>query len=152
RSDGSLDWKPPAGRWAILRFGYSLLGITNHPASPEGTGLEVDKLSRSAVKAHLDEYLGRYVAMLGSKLVGSHGLRAMVSDSYEAGPQNWTAMLPAEFARRRGYDLRPWMPTLTGRIIGNSEKSDRFLWDFRRTLGELIAENHYGQIADTLHA
>jgi hypothetical protein len=48
--DGSLDWTPPEGNWVILRFGYSLLGITNHPASPEATGLEVDKLDHRFVK------------------------------------------------------------------------------------------------------
>jgi hypothetical protein len=30
--------EPPAGDWVILRFGYSLLGITNHPATAEATG------------------------------------------------------------------------------------------------------------------
>ena len=43
RADGTLDWTPPAGRWLVLRMGYSLLGITNHPAPTEATGLEVDK-------------------------------------------------------------------------------------------------------------
>jgi hypothetical protein len=152
RADGTLDWTPPPGRWVVSRLGYSLLGITNHPASPEGTGLEVDKLSRDAVKAHMDEYLHRYESMLGSRLIGAHGLRAMVNDSYEAGPQNWTEELPAEFARRREYDMHLWLPALTGRIIESAEATDRFLWDFRRTLGELMAENHYGQIAASLHA
>lgn len=150
RPDGTLDWTPPAGHWAILRVGYSLLGITNHPASPEGTGLEVDKLSRVAVKAHMDHYLGRYESLLGPKLIGSHGLRAMVNDSWEAGAQNWTPELAAEFLRRRGYSLISWLPALTGRIIGSAEETDRFLWDFRRTLGELLTENHYGQIAASL--
>ena len=48
RPDGTLDWTPPAGQWVVLRMGYSLLGVTNHPASPEGTGLEVDKLNPRA--------------------------------------------------------------------------------------------------------
>jgi hypothetical protein len=151
-ADGTLNWTPPPGRWAVLRIGYSLLGITNHPASPEGTGLEVDKLSRSAVKAYMDDYLGRYESFLGPKLIGSHGLRAMVNDSWEAGPQNWTDELPAEFAQRRGYDLHHWLPALTGRIVGSAEATDKFLWDFRRTLGDLLAEYHYGQISTSLHA
>ena len=45
--DGTLDWTPPPGDWVVLRFGYSLLGITNHPATAEATGLEVDKLNRA---------------------------------------------------------------------------------------------------------
>jgi hypothetical protein len=149
--DGTLNWTPPKGRWSILRLGFSLLGITNHPASPEGTGLEVDKLSGSAVKAYMDHYLARYESILGPQLMGSHGLQAMINDSYEAGSQNWTNELPSEFARRRGYELKPWLLALTGRVIGSAETTDRFLWDFRRTLGELIAENHYRQITDSLH-
>ena len=47
RPDGTLDWTPPAGDWVVLRMGYSLLGITNHPATAEATGLEVDKLDRA---------------------------------------------------------------------------------------------------------
>lgn len=58
----------------------------------------------------------------------------------------------AEFTKRRGYDPRPWMPVLAGRVIESSEASDRFLWDFRKTLGDLLAENHYDQINDILHA
>lgn len=151
-ADGTFDWTVPPGRWAVLRIGYSLLGIMNHPASPEGTGLEVDKLSRAAVKAYMDQYLERYRSMLGASMMGAHGLRAMVHDSYEAGPENWTDELPREFARRRGYDLMPWLPALMGRILGSASATDRFLWDYRRTLEELLAENHYDQTTAILHS
>ena len=40
----------------------------------------------------------------------------------------------AEFAKRRGYDMKPWLPALTGRIVESAEATDRFLWDFRKTL------------------
>src|SRR4029077_12228148 len=65
RSDGTLDWTPPAGRWVVLRFGYSLLGITHHPATAEATGLEVDKLNRGYVKNYMDGYLDRYKETVG---------------------------------------------------------------------------------------
>ena len=149
--DGSLDWTPPAGRWVVLRMGYSLLGITNHPASPEATGLEVDKLSRTAVKAYVDNYLGQYKDTVG-ELMGKRGLQYVITDSYEAGPANWTDDLFAEFQKRRGYDMHAWLPVLAGRIVESAEASDRFLWDFRATLGDLIAEYHYEQIGTSLHA
>jgi hypothetical protein len=150
-SDGTLDWTPPAGNWVVLRFGYSLTGVTNHPASPEGTGLEVDKLSRQDVKEYMDKYLDNYKSAVGD-LMGKRGLQYVISDSWEAGTANWTDDMVAEFTKRRGYDPHPWMPVLAGHVIESSEDSDRFLWDFRKTLGELLAENHYDQINDILHA
>jgi len=152
REDGSFQWTPPLGRWGVLRLGFSLLGVANHPASPEATGLEVDKLSRADVRFHMDTYLGKYAAFLGAPLMGRHGLAAMVNDSWEAGAQNWSEGVPAEFARRRGYDLHPWLPALTGQIIGTVADTEGFLWDYRKTLGEMLADNHYGQINDSLHA
>ncbi|HUI53874.1 MAG TPA: glycosyl hydrolase [Bryobacteraceae bacterium] len=151
RPDGTLDWTPPEGRWTILRLGYSLLGITNHPASPEATGLEVDKLSRAYVKNYFDKYLDQYKDATGG-LMGKRGLQYVITDSWEAGAQNWTDDLIAEFAKRRGYDMHPWLPVLTGHVVESSEASDRFLYDFRRTLADLVAENHYDQLTTLLHA
>ena len=146
-----LNWSPPGGHWVVLRMGYSLTGARNSPASPEATGLEVDKLNRADVKAYMDHYLDMYQEMLGP-LMGKRGLQFVITDSWEAGVANWTDNMIAEFARRRGYDPRPWLPALTGRIVESPEASDRFLWDFRQTIGELTAENHYDQLTDLLHA
>jgi hypothetical protein len=149
--DGTLDWTAPAGDWTVLRLGYSLTGKTNHPASPEATGLEVDKLDKQAVKAYLDVYLGNFEKTVGAERIGGRGIRAFLTDSIEASGQNWTPAMIAEFKARRGYDLTLWLPALTGVIIGNATRTDRFLWDFRRTLMELMSESHYGQIAASAH-
>ena len=148
---GGLDWTPPEGRWVVLRMGYSLTGARNSPASPEATGLEVDKLNRGFVKNYVDTYLGMYRDTLGP-LMGKRGLEYVITDSWEAGVQNWTDEMIAEFTKRRGYDPRPWMPALTGRVVEGSEASDRFLWDFRETIGELTSEYHYDQLTELLHA
>ena len=150
RPDGRLDWTPPDGRWIVVRLGFSLTGAHNSPASPEATGLEVDKLNRGHVEAYLDHYLGRYKDLLGP-LMGKRGLQYMITDSWEAGVQNWTEDMIPEFRRRRGYDPRPWLPVLTGRVVESAESSDRFLWDFRKTIGEMTAEYHYDQISASLH-
>lgn len=149
KSDGTLQWNAPAGKWAILRFGYSLTGKKNHPASPEATGLEVDKLDREAVSRYLNYYLDQYKDATGG-LMGTAGLTHMVLDSYEAGHMTWTPSLPYEFKKRRGYDLTPFMPVLAGRVVNSSVDSEKFLWDFRKTIGELIVENHYEAIGDIL--
>jgi len=151
RPDGSLDWTPAEGHWVVLRFGYSMTGARNGPASPEATGLEVDKLSAPHVKAYFENYLDQYKDTLGP-LMGKRGLQYVITDSWEAGTLNWTDDLLAEFSRRRGYDLRSWMPVLAGRVVESAEASDRVLWDFRQTIGELTSENHYDQLTTLLHA
>jgi hypothetical protein len=146
-SDGAFDWIAPPGEWRVLRFGYSLIGKTNSPATPEATGLEVDKLNRSYVQAYMEQYLDSFSNFLPPALMGTHGLRAVMLDSTEVGPQNWTDDLLEQFQRLRGYDPRPWMPALTGVIVGDARQSDEFLSDFRRTLGELTADAHYATVA-----
>lgn len=148
--DGVLDWEVPAGRWTILRMGYSLTGAKNRPAVPSGLGYEVDKLSRKHAEAYLGGYLDPIAARLGP-LYGKR-LRYVLLDSWEAGMQNWTDDMPAEFRARRGYDPAPYLPALAGRVVESAETSDRFLWDFRRTLADMFADNHYGAIAGMLRA
>jgi hypothetical protein len=149
--DGSLDWTPPAGRWMVLRIGYSLLGITNHPATKEATGLEVDKLDRRYVKDYFEKYLDSYKETVGAEWMGKRGIRNVINDSWEAGSQNWTDKMLEQFQTLRGYDAKPWLPVLTGRVVESAEASDRFLWDFRKTIADLIANEHYGQLEATLH-
>ena len=150
RPDGALDWSPPAGEWIVLRFGYSLLGISNHPATKEATGLEVDKLNSHYVKNFMDAYLDRYKETVGASMVGKRGIRYMVTDSWEAGAQNWTDNMLDQFALRRGYDPHPWLPVLAGRVVESAHASDRFLWDFRKTIADLTADQHYGQVQASL--
>ncbi len=150
RLDGTLDWTPPEGRWVVLRFGYSLLGITNHPATKEATGLEVDKLNAGYVKNYMNGYLDSYKETVGPDLIGRRGIRYVITDSWEAGAQNWTDNMIEQFTKRRGYDPRPWMPVLTGRIVENAQASDQFLWDLRKTIADLTADEHYGQVEASL--
>jgi hypothetical protein len=142
RADGTLDWDAPAGRWMILRFGYSLVGAKIHPATPEALGYEVDKLSAQ----YVGDYIRKYADMVSSAVGENFGksFRYFHMDSWEAGVENWTDTLLADFQARRGYDPTPYLPVLTGRIVESAEASDRFLWDYRRTLADLLAENHYG--------
>jgi hypothetical protein len=149
--DGTLDWTPAEGTWVVLRIGYSLLGITNHPATPEATGLEVDKLDHRFVKDYFEKYLDSYKETVGADEMGKKGVQYVINDSWEAGSQNWTDNMLAQFKKLRGYDAIPWLPVLTGRVVESAEASDRFLWDFRKTIADLIATQHYGQLEETLH-
>ena len=141
-ADGKLECSLPAGRWRIYRFGWSITGKINHPASPEATGLEVDKLDPDAWMRYFRTYLDLYKDAADRMMLGEKGIRYLLVDSYEAGAYTWTPKLAKEFKARRGYDLLPWLPVLAGEIIGSSQMSERFLWDWRRTLGELFCENY----------
>lgn len=149
RPDGTLDWDAPEGHWTVLRMGYSLTGARNRPSVPAGSGLEVDKLNSNYVRQYFAGYVDPLQQHLGS-LLGST-THYMTMDSWEAGMQNWTDDMIAQFARRRGYDPRPWLPVLAGRVVGSADLSDRFLWDFRRTLADMYADEFYGTMSDELH-
>lgn len=142
-SEGMLTWDAPKGNWKIMRFGYTLTGKQNHPASKEATGLEVSKIDKEAFTDFLEYYLDTYKQTLPPTLMGKHGLQYLLIDSYEAGWETWTPKMAQEFELRRGYSLLPWMPVLTGMIVGDAEKSEQFLFDWRTTIGELIVECMY---------
>jgi len=148
RLDGSLDWAVPEGNWVVVRMGYSLTGKKNHPATPEATGFEVDKLS----SRHVGDYMKTYTDLVSGAVGPNYGksFRYFLMDSWEAGQENWTEDMLAEFKRRRGYDATPYLLALTGRIVESSKDSDAFLWDYRRTIGEMLADNHYKLATDFL--
>ncbi len=141
-ADGTLHWTPPAGQWKVIRFGYADTGARNRPSVPAGSGLEVDKLSAKYVQQYASGYLDPIQKELGP-LLGDHPAY-MTMDSWEAGMQNWTDDMVVEFKTRRGYDPTPYLPVLAGHVVQSGDVSDRFLWDFRRTLADMYADNFYG--------
>ena len=149
-ASGRLSWDVPEGQWTILRLGYTPNGSHNSPAPREATGLEVDKLSREAMDAYFEEGMMRKVLQLAGPLVGKSFNNALI-DSYEVGSQNWTPEFRAEFRKRRGYDLLPWLPTFSGRAVDSPALTDRFLWDLRRTIADLFAENYARRFAELCH-
>ena len=145
-ADGRLAWDVPAGTWTVLRFGHTSTGVENAPAPASGRGLECDKLSKEGIEAQFAGMMAKLVADVGPAagkvLVTTH------IDSWENGAQNWTALMREEFAKRRGYDPLPFLPVVTGRVVGTLEISERFLWDLRQTASELVIENYAGHMAE----
>ena len=148
-ADGTLHWDVPEGNWTILRMGYALTGAKNRPSVPAGSGYEVDKLSSKYVQQYFKGYMDPMQEHLGD-LIGST-VHYMTMDSWEAGMQNWTDDMIPEFKRLRGYDPTPYLPALAGRVVESSDVSDRFLWDFRRTLADMYADDFYGTMDNELH-
>jgi len=147
--DGTLSWTVPRGKWTILRIGHTNTGRRVSTASPGGEGLVLDPLSRKALDVHLRAMAEPLIAE--SKEPGRRSLRYLHAEDWAVGPVNWTPGFIEQFRRRRGYDPLPYLPVLAGRIVDGRDISNRFLYDFRRTIGDCIAENHYGRLREYAH-
>jgi hypothetical protein len=140
--DGRLEWDVPEGNWTVLRFGRRSTGQTTRPAPLPGLGFECDKFDPAALDAHYAAFIQTLLRGLGPRKPGQGGWTMLHIDSWEMSSQNWTARFREEFQGRRGYDLLNYLPVMTGRIVGNLEVSERFLWDLRQTAQELVVQNH----------
>jgi len=110
-----------------------------------GTGYEADPLSSEAMDLHF-AHLTRKLIDDAGPLAGKT-LQSFFVDSWEGGTPNWTPRFREGFQRRRGYDLQPYLPVLAGKVVHSGDVSERFLWDYRRTIADLIADNFYGRAA-----
>lgn len=138
-----LDWQAPEGKWRIFRLGYSLTGSKNGPAPAEATGLEVDKLDKSRVQKYLHKYFHEIFSALEIRGISEDAIAGILCDSIESKAQNFTETIAEEFLARRGYSMEPWLLTLTGWVVASDKESDKFLYDFRKTISDLLADSVY---------
>ena len=130
----------------LYRFGHTTNGKTNYATAPAGgVGLECDKMSREAVKRFWDAYPAQLIALAGHET--GRSFQRLEIDSYEAGGQEWTRLMPEEFLKRRGYDILPWLPVLAGVTINSKEATQRWRRDWQETVTDLFAENYYGYMS-----
>ena len=150
KDDGTLAWNVPLGKWTIITTGHVATGADVRCILPEvGYVLEIDWLNRAATDFHFKN-LGEVLLKEAGPLAGKT-LKYFVTDSFEDGYPNWTDNLLKEFKKYRGYDPTPYMPVFAGRIVGNAEISDRFLYDYRKTVADCFADNSLGRLAELSH-
>jgi hypothetical protein len=149
KPDGALTWNVPEGRWTILRVGYIPNGVVNKAGPAEATGPECDKLNPAGLDACWNGMMQPVLDHLGP-LAGKVLVSCLI-DSWEVRDQNWTPRMLEDFKRLRSYDPTPFLPVMTGRVVDNSEVSERFLWDVRRTVSDLFAQNYYGHFTELCH-
>lgn len=148
-TDGLLKWEAPAGEWNVIRIGYTCTNSAVSTSSTGWQGVVLDYMSRDA----FDFYWNTVVEPI-FKAAGEHvgtTLKYMETDSWECGGMNWTGHFAREFRAYRGYDLVPYLPLVAGYVIDDIDTSNAFLADFRKTLGELVARNHYARFAEHAH-
>jgi hypothetical protein len=141
-ADGTLRWDVPEGTWDILRFGYTLNDHCRVSTCSQGwDGYALDPFDAQAFRTYWDAVVELLLADAGP--FAGKTLKYLHTDSWEVEVANWTPTLRDEFRQRRGYDLLPYLPVIAGRIVDSRVVSDRFLNDFRRTMGDLAIANHY---------
>jgi hypothetical protein len=149
-SNGRLVWNVPDGHWTVLRLGHTSTGHTNVTGGA-GRGLECDKFNPEAARIQFDNWFGEAVRVAGPELAG-RVLRILHTDSWECGSQNWSPVFRDEFQKRRGYDLLPYLPAMTGVPVQCADISERFLHDVRQTIAELVVDNFFNTMAELAHA
>ena len=148
--DGTLRWDAPPGEWQILRFGYT---IGDHAYVSTGSdgwgGFALDVYSATAFQNYWDKIVEPLLQDAGP--LAGKSLKYLHTDSWEIELANWTPDLREEFKKRRGYSMVPWLPVLAGRLVNSRAESDRFLFDYRQTLGDLAIDHHYRLFRDLAH-
>ena len=134
---GKLSWNAPDGEWEILRFGRSSIGWRSKAGTNGSGNRHADYLNAEAIRRHFTMGIDPLLKAIGQG--NDLALSALHEDSFEMPYNRWTASFPAEFKQRRGYDLLPWLPVLTGRVVESLGASERFLWDYRRTIADLFS-------------
>ena len=145
--NGTLRWTPPPGKWTVLRIGHVNNGMKNGPAPKEATGWECNKLDPAGIDCNFNAYIGRFA----DGILKGGRLKGMVVDSWECRRQTWTARMEEEFRARAGYDLRTRLPAVFGYVLGSPDATERFLLDWRRTIGALVEENYYRRFVELGH-
>ncbi len=148
-ASGNLSWDVPSGEWTLLRIGHAYNGSMIGPTPKDQRGPETDKLSKAATIMHFETFVKHLNDVIGED--GKNTLVATHIDSWEGGGQNWTAGMREEFLQRRGYDPVTYLPILGGRVIGSLQMSERFLWDLRKTVSELMVQNYVAEFARLAH-
>ena len=149
-ADGVLRWEAPAGDWQILRFGCTLNDHCRVSTCSEGwNGYALDPFDAHAFNKYWDAVVEPLIADAGP--LAGKALKYLHTDSWEVEVANWTPTLREEFQKRRGYDLLNWLPVIAGKIVNSRDESDRFLNDFRKTMGDLAIDNHYRLFRNGAH-
>jgi hypothetical protein len=149
KPDGTLVWNVPKGEWIIVRTGYTPTGRPVSVSTKGGNGPEMDWLNASAMDHHFKS-MAEVLLNDSPDFVGK-SLKYLHDDSWEVGLPNWTRGFLDEFKKYRGYDALPYLPVLSGYAVSDAQISDRFLHDFRKTIADCLADNHYGRFADLAH-
>ncbi|UOB17774.1 glycosyl hydrolase [Abyssalbus ytuae] len=130
--NGYLTWKAKKSDYDIYLVFTAKTGQKVKRAAPGGEGYTMDHYSKKA----LLNYLEPFNHTLGKT---KRKLRSVFNDSYEVYETDFTPDFFNEFKKRKGYDLKPYLPLLLNKV--NTEKGNRVRHDYRETISDLLFEN-----------
>jgi hypothetical protein len=107
-------------------------------------GYVLDHFSRAAIDEHMTDVASPLLNAFGSQPPYS-----VFSDSLEVYLSDWTPNLPAEFLKRRGYDLITYLPEL---VAGGTPEADAVRHDWGETLSDLIRDNYLAPLTEFAEA
>lgn len=144
-ANGELNWTPPKGKdWVIVRIGHTSTGYKNNTAGG-GKGLETDKFSPEAITLQFNNWFAKFFTET-DPVAAKAVIKYFHMDSWECGSQNWSANFAAEFKKKRGYDLMPYLLVMTGTPVNSAAASEKILHDVRQTITDLVNEKFYGTL------
>lgn len=140
--DGEFEWSPPAGIWRVVRFVCTNNGQQLIAASPNSKGLFIDFLDPEATRFHFEYFFNKLRIPKGGQ--PDLPLKSLDTDSMELYPGiQWSTKFREWFRRQHGYDSVNWLPVLIGWTVGDQSASDRFEYDFKKTVSDLLIYSHY---------
>jgi hypothetical protein len=122
---------------------FFISGRTGMQVKRPAVGAEgnvIDHLSSSVV----DKFI-REIGEPEIKACGANPPYAIFCDSLEVQGENWTDDFLAEFQKRRGYDLKPFLPALMGNIGARTEDIRH---DFAQTVTDVYNDNFNEKFKD----
>ncbi|MDR1336450.1 MAG: glycoside hydrolase [Tannerella sp.] len=148
-ASGNLAWKAPEGEWSIMRIGYTCTDAEVSTSSSGWQGNVLDYMSRDAFDFYWNDVVEPILKASGGHTGAT--LKYMETDSWECGGMNWTDRFREEFKSYRGYDPLIYLPVIGGYVIEDVNVSNAFLADFRKSMADLVANNHYARFAELAH-
>ena len=137
RMDLATGLVPPDAQTVLFFIASHTRQTVKRPAAG-AEGFVLDHFARAAIDEHLTD-----VATPLLNAFGDQPPYSVFSDSLEVYGSDWTTNLPAEFLKRRGYDLIPHLPEL---LAGGTPETEAVRHDWGQTLSDLIHDNYLAPI------
>ncbi|MCP4608572.1 MAG: hypothetical protein GY845_07650 [Planctomycetes bacterium] len=146
-NEGKLTCKIPSGQWTIIRFVCANTGEKLKVPSPNSDGLATDHFSHEATRVFIQYLIDRLKQKLGD--LRPTALKQLYLPSYEVRGGTWTPDFTEQFRKYCHYDMTPFLPALAGCIVENEDTTSRFIYDYRKMLGDLLVDAYYRTASET---